>query len=32
MIGAGAVIIRNVTIGSETKIGANAAVINNIPG
>lgn len=31
MIGAGAVIIRNVTIDYDVKIGANAEVINDIP-
>lgn len=32
MIGAGAVIIKNVTIGANAKIGANAVIISDIPG
>lgn len=31
MIGAGAVILRNVVIGNNVKIGANAVVLNDIP-
>lgn len=31
MIGAGAVILKNVTIGDNAKIGANAVIINDIP-
>lgn len=31
MIGAGAVILKNVTIGDNVKIGANAVIINDIP-
>ncbi len=31
MIGAGAVIIRNVTIGRGAKIGANSVILNDIP-
>ena len=31
MIGAGAVIVRNVTIGKNAKIGANSVIVNDIP-
>ena len=31
MIGAGAVIIKNVTIGKNAKIGANAVIVSDIP-
>ena len=31
-IGAGAVILKNITIGDNVKIGANSVIVNNIPG